>query len=241
MSKIRFCLRHESAALAAALLTLACLPAFLAPRAEAAAPKRTHITDSFDSPRLNTTVWSPFFLGIARLPLASEDAACGAPINGRGAFILQGGGSFRQLQPLLLPPDAAASVQAMRVCNNYSSPQLVLEYSDDEEASWQEAWIATDLPYGVLKPYEWTMPPATANKTVLLRFRIPSDSALSSSAAVALDDLVSEPVVQRTPLLIVRLKCWIGASATACYPCLAMCHVVCLSVIGDVPSEELRM
>lgn len=164
-----------AAAAAAALIALACLPA------ACAESTRTLLTDSFDGRQLNATVWSPFVLGSARVLVPSEGATCGAPINGQGAFILQGGGSSRELQPLLLPPNAAASVQAMRVCDPYSSTQLVLEYSDDEGASWNEAWVATDLPYGALKPYNWTMPPATANKTVLLRFRIPN-------AAVVLDD-----------------------------------------------------
>ncbi len=97
----------------------------------------------------------------------------------------------------------------MRICNQYSSTRLVLEYSDDEEASWQDAWVATDLPYGVLKPYEWTMPPATANKGVLLRFR-------SLTAAVALDDLVSV----WSSRLLVSMECWLlqCASAPACEP-----------------------
>ncbi len=82
--------RRPSAALAAAaLIVLACLPAT---RAEDAAPTRTFLTDSFDSPQLNTTVWSPFFFGTARVPLPSEDATCGAPVNGRGAFVLQASG-----------------------------------------------------------------------------------------------------------------------------------------------------
>ncbi len=80
---------RPAALAAAALFALACLPAF---RAEAAEPTLTLLTDSFDSPRLNTSVWSPFFLGTARVPMLSEDATCGAPINGRGAFILQASG-----------------------------------------------------------------------------------------------------------------------------------------------------
>ncbi len=212
------------------LLLLLLLTAALAPRRctsqqqqeQQQQPQRLTLTDTFDGPDLNTTIWGGMATGdpdsnlyYTGLITASDiNTTCGAQILGSGAFNLnftQGsygdsysylyGFTYHQLQPFTLPPNATWSVQAMRTCTDVGDVVLSLEYSDDQEASWHEAWSATDLPVGELKQYTWTMPPETTNKTVLTRFRgsvanLPNNTEVLPS--VVLDNLVSGGVPSTT-------------------------------------------
>ncbi len=152
--------------------------------------RTTFLPDSFyrDSltEGLNTTLWSNFTYGTARLGNTAD--TCGQALYGNGSLIL-GPRSYRKLQPMTVPANATISVHVLLVCDIYGSGvTVVLEYSYDDEATWFEAWSSRTLALGEWRRYEFSLP-LEGDAFVHLRFRRPADSA--RYALVALDLLVS--------------------------------------------------
>ncbi len=153
--------------------------------------RTTFLTDDFEQDPLtgglNTTLWSNFMYGIARLGNTTD--TCGQALYGNGSFVL-GPESYRQLQPMTVPANATWSVHALLACDAYGyDVTVVLEYSDDDEATWLEAWSpGPNMPLGEWRRYGFSLP-LEKDTFVHLRFRRPADSA--RQAVVALDRLVS--------------------------------------------------
>ncbi len=152
--------------------------------------RTTFLTDDFEqdplTEGLNTTLWSNFTYGKARLGNATD--TCGQALYGNGGLIL-GYVSYRKLQPMTVPANATISVHVLLACDTYGSGvTVVLEYSDDNEATWFEAWSSRTLALGEWRRYEFSLP-LEGDAFVHLRFRRPADNA--RYAVVALDRLVS--------------------------------------------------
>ncbi len=167
------------------------------PQPPAPSPQRfatnrtTFLTDDFEqdplTEGLNITLWSNFTYGTARL--GNTGYTCGQALYGNGGLVL-GPGSYRRLQSMTVPANAMLSVHAVLACEPYNyDVTVVLEYSDDDEATWWEAWSpGRSLLLGQWRRYGFSLP--LENDTfVHLRFRRPADGA--TRAVVALDQLVS--------------------------------------------------
>ena len=163
------------------------VPSILRP----ATNRTAFLTDDFEpgpsAKGLNTTVWSNFTYGAARLGNTAD--TCGQAVYGNGIFVL-GPGSYRRLQPMTVPANAAWSVHVLLACDTDGyDVTVVLEYSADDEATWLEAWSSgPNMPLGEWRRYGFSLP-LEQDAFVHLRFRRPDDYA--RRAVVALDRLVS--------------------------------------------------
>ncbi len=119
--------------------------------------------------------------------LNGSDDNCDQPVYGRGALAI-GHDSFRKLQPFTFPPNASVSLYAVFApCSSYSSKSPILfEYSDDDEATWKEAWSVVP-PYGEWRRYSFSLP-FTEDTYAHLRFRRGLD--YQGTANILLDRLV---------------------------------------------------
>ncbi len=148
------------------------------------------VTDNFEqnplTQGLNTTLWSNFTYGTARLGNTAD--TCGQALYGNGSLIL-GPVSYRQLQPMTVPGNATISVHVLLACETYGDAvTVVLEYSYDNEATWWQAWSSPTLVLGEWRRYGFSLP-LEGDAFVHLRFRRPVDGY--RRALVALDRLVS--------------------------------------------------